>query len=804
MLENPSQTPIPWTHAELDQLITKAFEEDTTGGDITSEAIFRPRQRVTARAIAKAPLVVCGLPVAARVFSWLDPNTRWTAHCEEGQHVTPQTVLFTVEGAVRSVLSAERIALNLLQHLSGIATHARQFADAVAGTHTRVVDTRKTLPGMRVFQRYAVRVGGCFNHRYNLGSGVLIKENHIRAAGSIARAVQATRQYAPHLLKIEVEVTNLDELLQALSVQADVILLDNMSNEMMREAVQLTDKRAILEASGNVSLERVRSIAETGVDFVSVGALTHSVRAADISLLVHLEDLSSDPSQAESSASLPTQLNASTSSPPTQPTASFTSNSSKQADASASSFASDASAPSSSLPALPYPNLDQALAKQEAPVGPYLPAVRTFYLEVASDLAKILGIPPSPSKQAASSDTIEAATSASQNAASSDTIEAATSTSQNAASSDTTEAATSTSQNAASSDTTEAATKAQTDPPPQTSLPSRFQETLLPKLRESLFLSRGIRIPSCLVEENPQIRSGHFACWIEGTHAGSGEIPVDRLLVGATPQELRIFQIEGRKTLHPLSMRDASFVSETHKTRLKEAYIPLWNAEELLILHLTAILERHAERFLGTQALRTALDIIAHHEPTLVAQTLDRYPLSTLRRILLLLAEDRLSLCNLHRILESLLEVPPDIQDIEPIADATRRSMRRYLCQPFAVQETQLLAYNLAPHLELLLQHLFLGRPLPEGISAPTSMAPIQALYNTLQRRFRALPSSATLPLLLVRDHALRRPLQRVLQRAFPYCGVLSWQEIDPDYDVMIIETLDHDVLEFSSHKDTA
>jgi type III secretory pathway component EscV len=336
----------------------------------------------------------------------------------------------------------------------------------------------------------------------------------------------------------------------------------------------------------------------------------------------------------------------------------------------------------------------------------------------------------------------------------------------------------------------------------QTPTNARFQKTLLPKLRESLFFSRGIRIPPIHLEESPQLRSGHFACWIEGTLVGSAEIPMDRLLVGVAPQELRIFQIEARKTHHPLSMRDASWVATEHKDRLKEAAVPIWQAEEVLTLHLTAILERHAERFLGIQALRAALDILAHHEPTLITQTLSRYPLDILRRVLLLLAEDRLSFCNLRRILESLLEVPQDTDEIEGIADTTRRIMRRYLCQAFSVQETQLLAYALEPDLEALLRYLFLGDALPEDVLPPTSIAPIQALYDALLRRFRALPSSASIPLLLVRDHALRRPLQRVLQRAFPYCGVLSWQEIDPDYDVMIVETLERDALDFQTNKD--
>ena len=196
--------------------------------------------------------------------------------------------LFRLEGKVHSLLAGERTALNFLQHLSGIATLSRRFADEVEGLPVRLVDTRKTLPGWRALQRYAVRVGGCFNHRYNLSAGAMLKENHIRAAGSIAIAVSTLRAQISHLIKIEVEVTNLDEYQQALDAGADVIMLDNMSLEDMTTAVQQNQGRAILEASGGIRLDTVRGVAETGVHVIPVGALTHSVTAADISLLVRL------------------------------------------------------------------------------------------------------------------------------------------------------------------------------------------------------------------------------------------------------------------------------------------------------------------------------------------------------------------------------------------------------------------------------------------------------------------------------------------------------------------------------------
>ncbi|MEM1009311.1 MAG: carboxylating nicotinate-nucleotide diphosphorylase [Myxococcota bacterium] len=278
----------PWQTLALDHLIELAFREDLVGGDVTSDPLFLPDQCCTAHAMAKQGLVVCGMDVAQRVFTLLDPRTTWEAFVEDGMQVESGTRLFQVHGRAGPMLKAERIALNFMQHLSGIATQAQVFAQRVADLPVRIVDTRKTLPGFRALQRYAVRVGGCFNHRDNLGAGVLIKENHIRAAGSIARAVEQIRRQSPHLLKIEVEVTCLEELKQAITAGAEVVMLDNMSVEQLHKAVQYTRDTApsiLLEASGGVRLETLRAISETGVDIISVGSLTHSVQAADISLL---------------------------------------------------------------------------------------------------------------------------------------------------------------------------------------------------------------------------------------------------------------------------------------------------------------------------------------------------------------------------------------------------------------------------------------------------------------------------------------------------------------------------------------
>jgi nicotinate-nucleotide pyrophosphorylase (carboxylating) len=260
--------------------------EDWGTQDWTTASV--PDRAMTASVVAKAGLVLAGLPVAAEVFRAVDPSLTFRALAADGDRVAQGTQVLSVEGSSRSILSAERVMLNLLQRLSGTATLTRAFVDAVAGTGARILDTRKTTPGLKVLEKYAVRCGGGFNHRLTLGDGVLLKENHIAAAGGILPAVQNARRSAPNLVRIEVEVEDLDQLAQCLGIpDIDGVLLDNMDLERMREAVALTRaaaSRVFLEASGNLTLDRARAVAETGVHWLSVGALTHSAPAADLSL----------------------------------------------------------------------------------------------------------------------------------------------------------------------------------------------------------------------------------------------------------------------------------------------------------------------------------------------------------------------------------------------------------------------------------------------------------------------------------------------------------------------------------------
>ena len=269
---------------DLDRVLQRAFDEDLPSTDVTTVACVPADAQATACIVAKAPLVVCGQAVAARAFSMLDPAIRYQEVVADGTRVEPKTTVATLEGPARAVLVAERTALNFMQRLSGTATLVRSFADAAAGK-CRVVDTRKTTPGLRALQRYAVRCGGGHNHRNDLGSGVLIKENHIRASGGIAQAIERARARAPHGLRIECEVTSLDEAQVAVDAGADVIMLDNMDNDLCREAVARFGGKVILEASGNITIERVAALADLGIDVISVGAFTHSAPAADLSLL---------------------------------------------------------------------------------------------------------------------------------------------------------------------------------------------------------------------------------------------------------------------------------------------------------------------------------------------------------------------------------------------------------------------------------------------------------------------------------------------------------------------------------------
>jgi len=268
----------------VDRLIDLALEEDLGPGDVTTRALIPPNRQGAAQIRAKENLVVAGLPVAERVFRRLEPQLRFSPEAEEGQEVTPGTVLAQVKGPLAAILTGERTALNFLMRLSGIATFTRKMTQAIAGFPAAIVDTRKTTPGWRTLDKYAVRVGGGANHRFGLFDGVLIKNNHLAAVGSLTEAVRLAREHTHHLLKIEVEVANLAELEEALAAQADIIMLDNMDEATMARAVHLTAGRALLEASGSMTLERLPKVAATGVNLISMGALTHSAPAVDIHL----------------------------------------------------------------------------------------------------------------------------------------------------------------------------------------------------------------------------------------------------------------------------------------------------------------------------------------------------------------------------------------------------------------------------------------------------------------------------------------------------------------------------------------
>ena len=266
----------------------RAFlREDWGTQDWTTASV--PDRPMAAQVIAKAELVLAGMPVAAEVFKAVDAGLQIACLEADGEQIQPGQGVMTIAGSSRSILMAERVMLNLLQRLSGTATLTRQFVEAIAGTGARILDTRKTTPGLKVLEKYAVRCGGGFNHRLTLGDGVLLKENHLTAAGGIQPAVASARLGSPNLIKIEVEAETLEQVRECLTIpEVDGILLDHMTNEQMREAVQLrqaSGRRVFLEASGNLSLGRAWDVAETGVDFLSIGALTHSAPAADLSLL---------------------------------------------------------------------------------------------------------------------------------------------------------------------------------------------------------------------------------------------------------------------------------------------------------------------------------------------------------------------------------------------------------------------------------------------------------------------------------------------------------------------------------------
>lgn len=270
----------------LDRIIQNALLEDIHTGDITTQAVMGERRVMHAILKAKESFVLAGTDVAARVFQSLDNNITFEPCFRDGDRVETGAILAGITGEASILLQGERVALNLLQRMCGIATQTAAYVDAVKGTSARIVDTRKTTPGLRMLEKYAVRVGGGINHRTGLYDGILIKENHIAAAGGITAAVTRARAYIPHTLKIEIETETLAEVAEALAAGADIIMLDNMDVATMGEAVTLIGGRAVTEASGGVNLATVRQIAETGVDVISVGALTHSVRAMDISMLM--------------------------------------------------------------------------------------------------------------------------------------------------------------------------------------------------------------------------------------------------------------------------------------------------------------------------------------------------------------------------------------------------------------------------------------------------------------------------------------------------------------------------------------
>ena len=269
---------------QADQLIRMALQEDITSEDVSTNAVMPTATKGTVDLIAKEDGVIAGLDIYARVFTILDEKTEIDFHCKDGDEVKKGELMATVTGDIRVLLSGERVALNYLQRMSGIATYTRQVAKLLVGSKVTLLDTRKTTPNCRVFEKYAVRVGGGCNHRYNLSDGVLLKDNHIGAAGSVTKAIQMAKAYAPFVRKIEIEVETLEQVKEAVEAGADIIMLDNMTPEVMKQAVELIDGRAQTECSGNITKENIQKIREIGVDFVSSGALTHSAPILDISM----------------------------------------------------------------------------------------------------------------------------------------------------------------------------------------------------------------------------------------------------------------------------------------------------------------------------------------------------------------------------------------------------------------------------------------------------------------------------------------------------------------------------------------
>ena len=268
----------------IDEYIINALKEDITSEDITTNAIMPESKRGIAELICKQDGVLCGIDVFRRTFEILDNTVEFRTNFKDGDQIKKDEIIGVIEGDIKAILSGERTALNYMQRMCGIATITREMVKELEGTKTKLLDTRKTTPNMRIFEKYAVRIGGGYNHRYNLSDGVLIKDNHIGAAGSIKKAVEMAKEYAPFVRKIEVETENIDMVKEALEAGADIIMLDNMDNETMKLAVEIIGEKALTECSGNVTKERLKSIAQTGVDYVSCGAITHSAAIMDISL----------------------------------------------------------------------------------------------------------------------------------------------------------------------------------------------------------------------------------------------------------------------------------------------------------------------------------------------------------------------------------------------------------------------------------------------------------------------------------------------------------------------------------------
>lgn len=269
---------------QADHLILEALKEDISSEDVTTNSVMKEAVQGEVQLICKQDGIIAGLDVFKRVFELLDENTKVTFYCKDGDAVTKGQLMGIVTGDIRVLLSGERVALNYLQRMSGIATYTHSVAELLKGTDIKLLDTRKTTPNMRIFEKYAVRTGGGYNHRYNLSDGVLLKDNHIGAAGSVTNAVKMAKDYAPFVRKIEVEVENLDMVREAVEAGADIIMLDNMDTDTMKKAIEIIDGRAETECSGNVTKENIARLTDLGVDYISSGALTHSAPILDISL----------------------------------------------------------------------------------------------------------------------------------------------------------------------------------------------------------------------------------------------------------------------------------------------------------------------------------------------------------------------------------------------------------------------------------------------------------------------------------------------------------------------------------------